>query len=71
VNWPLTRAERAAERERIREAALAAARRDALRFARSIRCGERGHHADLPGGCANDGTGCLCECHDPREETGE
>jgi hypothetical protein len=34
-------------------------------------CGERGHHADLPGGCANDGTGCLCECHDPREETGE
>jgi hypothetical protein len=21
-------------------------------------------HSDHPGGCKNDGTGCLCECHD-------
>lgn len=34
----------------------------------SIKCREGDHLVDDPvfgsGGCANDGTSCLCECHD-------
>lgn len=26
-----------------------------------------GRHAPDPGGCTDDGSGCLCPCHDPEE----
>jgi hypothetical protein len=45
-----------------------------VRGYQSIRC-QDGDHA--PGGCHNDGSGCLCACHDPeialqvRDATGE
>jgi hypothetical protein len=38
---------------------------DSLRRAgRSLRCAQGDH------GCANDGSGCLCECHDAAEPAG-
>jgi hypothetical protein len=27
------------------------------------------HAYARPDGCANDGSGCLCECHDPKDES--
>lgn len=44
---------------------------DALRISgRSMKCGAWGgyrepHHAGDLDGCANDGTTCICDCHDP------
>jgi hypothetical protein len=35
---------------------------------RSIKCSPRfGRHATDPDGCRNNGSTCLCECHDPEE----
>lgn len=66
----LTRAEKRAyylEREAER------GRRLGESLGRSIRC-SGGYPSDWPirhageiGGCRNDGTGCVCECHDPEE----
>lgn len=55
---------RAEIRTRIRAEQRARAERDAARLGRSIKCGIDKRHADQVGGCANDGTGCVCECHD-------
>jgi hypothetical protein len=46
------------------KAALDHAPAQALALVMSIKC-SRGQHAVEPYGCANDGTTCLCECHDP------
>lgn len=51
----------------------AAAEVKARRFGRSISCGGGGDPwfvipLDGPHTCRNDGSGCLCECHDPRED---
>lgn len=67
----------ASDRQRMR----AAARRELLKqaeamatvYGRSINCGNWPapvvpHHAGELGGCANDGSGCLCECHDRGSE---
>lgn len=56
-----TLAARREKRELYRRVALAAAD-ERERSGKSA----RGAHSDNPGGCANDGSGCLCECHDPR-----
>ena len=34
----------------------------------SPKCVEQGRHADQLGGCMNDGSSCLCECHDQAGE---
>lgn len=39
----------------------------ALRIGRSLKCSGyhyRAVHAGMEDGCANDGTTCLCACHD-------
>jgi hypothetical protein len=70
-----TNAERAAERRRIRVRVLDRALDDIDRPGRSMKCsGEfmpygRRLHAGTPGGCANDGSSCICECHDIAEES--
>ncbi len=62
--------ERAAQRKLIREDQIAKAERRALVLGRSIKCGGwDGNHAprhagDPSDGCKNDGTSCICECHD-------
>lgn len=61
--------ERAYARDRIRRGILANAEREALRVGRSIKCGEWLHHAgdQRYDGCQNDGSTCICECHDPTD----
>lgn len=69
---PYAGIDRAAYRDRIGEEG----RRDALRIRYSTKCSGRfasgrpgsEQHADVPGGCANDGGSCLCPCHDRAEE---
>jgi len=64
-------AERQAERDRIRVYMLAQAELQIAKAARSPRCsgdanwGQTEHSNDF-GGCRNDGSTCLCECHDAR-----
>lgn len=54
--------------------AIARAELRAVALTRSLQCsgGESGQwpprHRTDPDGCTNDGTSCLCECHD-REDT--
>jgi hypothetical protein len=65
---PPTRTEAQSARQRRRDSILAEyldrGRRDGLRAHRSIKCGQYDNHADRDGGCANDGSTCICECHD-------
>ena len=75
MTQPMTLAERRAKRAEIRRKAfaqaLAQAEEWALSAERSMKCSARYNpltgpaHSDRPGGCANDGSNCLCECHDP------
>lgn len=62
------KAERDAERQRVAEFMLAEARRQATVAGLSSKCAgylrPRPEHADGFGGCRNDGSTCLCECHD-------
>jgi hypothetical protein len=57
-------------RQRIRDRKIsertARARTEALALVTSIKCGIDlwPRHAGTPEGCANDGSTCLCECHD-------
>lgn len=65
--YPMDADARMAERERIEAEAIGRARREAARLARSPKCAgwlAPLAHADDPDGCANDGTTCLCSCHD-------
>jgi len=68
--YSLNPKERAARRKRIRDDQIARAEKAALVLGRSIKCGGWGgnhaprHAGDLSDGCKNDGTGCICECHD-------
>lgn len=70
----LTNAERAARRQMYLERELERAHADAAIRERSIKCGGGGAwqhwpklHAGTEDGCQNDGTTCLCECHDDPE----
>ena len=58
-----TRGDRAAARHLIRAHIMAEAERQAAIAGRSMKC-ESGMHADQLYGCANDGTTCICQCHD-------
>lgn len=70
---PSTRTERAALRAELRRKAEPGD----LRLYLSIKCRDYGRvkcrdyerGANDAGGCRNSGAGCLCECHDPAEET--
>lgn len=67
AEYPPTVAERAALRANLRTRALAAAEQAAAVAGLSLNCERRlqlGTHPDDAPGCANDGTGCLCACHD-------
>ena len=66
MSYPAIARERAAERNKIRAIQREIYEKKARRLGRSIKCGEYGQHADQDGGCANDGSNCICECHDPR-----
>ena len=69
-HYPSTTVERAARREQYVGHAVRLGVEQAERLGRSIKCGELGRHSTDEDGCANDGSGCLCECHDPAEVTG-
>ncbi len=50
-------------RAALRERHVARARTEGATRGHSINC-RLGRHADEEFGCANDGSSCLCECHD-------
>ena len=58
-------------RERIlgdaRQAAIWRATQDVRRTHSSTLCASE-EHAPAPDGCQDDGTRCLCGCHDPKQE---
>lgn len=60
-SYPRTARARAARRKYYLDHELHVARLRASEKERSSRC-YSGDHA--PDGCRNDGSGCLCECHD-------
>jgi len=68
MTYSLDPVERVAVRKQIRDEQIARAERDAATLGRSMKC--RGwderppRHAGSLDGCKNDGTGCICECHD-------
>jgi hypothetical protein len=75
MSHPRDAASRRAIRSRIVADAVERARREALTLGLSMKCSGRCNpdgvlteprpwHADEPGGCANDGSNCLCQCHD-------
>jgi len=61
MGYPTLLDERRAARADLRSRGLRRAARGWI--PRSIKC-EQGYHARGPNGCKNDGTGCLCGCHD-------
>lgn len=64
-----TKPQRAARRQMYLDRELDRARRVAGQCDRSMKCAPVGawpaRHATDPDGCRNDGSTCLCECHDP------
>lgn len=67
--FPLDSGGRARRRAEIRARLLAQAERDIAQNSRSMKCAGGGGaylpmHADVEGGCRNDGSTCICECHD-------
>lgn len=63
MKWPTVPIDRRHIRKAALTAALDRARDGYLLPFVSLRCGAD-VHADAPDGCSNDGTGCLCSCHD-------
>lgn len=70
-DYPTDRVGRVRRRAEIRVRTLAAAEQSARTMGRSIKCSggafeqwPKRHEGD-PDGCANDGSNCICECHDP------
>jgi hypothetical protein len=69
-DFPLDRASREAARADRRRAILAEAEDRAALYGLTINCGERlfaGTHPTEGPGCGNDGSNCMCRCHDPAE----
>lgn len=62
MNYPTAPHERAALRERNTNYYVARAMLTAQRAMKSAKCGT--YHEHAPYGCQDDGSGCLCECHD-------
>jgi hypothetical protein len=74
MSWfPDDAAARTKRRKELRAAAIAEAERKAREVSRSIRCGRFGDHRKMMNGeyygCANDGSNCICECHDGQRDT--
>lgn len=64
---------RTAQRQEILRREVATAEAEALRIGRSPKCSGysfRPVHAGMEDGCANDGTTCLCACHDKPDAAG-
>jgi hypothetical protein len=61
VTYPTDLPGRRERRATIRAQVLAEAEREISLQGRSMRCGRYDAH----GSCRNDGSGCICECHDP------
>lgn len=55
--------ERGLARDLIRAGIIAGAEAEARLAGRSLKC-KREHHADQSYGCSNDGSTCICACHD-------
>jgi hypothetical protein len=64
TGYPTDLAGRQVRRTRIRRGILAEAEARIARAGRSLTCGEYRTHTT----CSGAGN-CLCECHDPREDT--
>lgn len=69
TQFPASKSARTGERQRIRRQVNAEAERRYLERGRSAKCAGYGglaypSHAGEVGGCANDGSTCICECHD-------
>ena len=68
TTYPLDRAGREAARQQIREDLARDAAARAEEQGRSWKCAEGIRHRGVEfDGCRNDGTGCLCWCHDPED----
>lgn len=59
TRFPLDRQARLDYRNEIRNQALEQAARTGL----SAKCAAS-EHVQLPGGCTDDGSGCICACHE-------
>lgn len=55
-------------RDLIRAGIVAEAEKEARLAGRSLKC-KRENHADESYGCSNDGSTCICACHDLPEES--
>lgn len=69
ASFPVDAPQRAVVRREMRDKILADAERRIRQAGRSMKCAGWGgisnpRHAGQEHGCANDGTGCVCECHD-------
>lgn len=64
ADYPAGMAARQAQRHENETRVIRQAAYEAARVSRSGKCGVDGWHAGMDGGCANDGTTCLCACHD-------
>lgn len=64
ITYPLTHRARLALRAERYQAAVAQAAREAASLGRSPKCRSVTRPAQHAEGCANDGTTCLCACHD-------
>lgn len=60
INYPLDTESRLALRGQHIQRAIS----KSLHIGQSIRCSRNDHHRGDGDGCQNDGTGCLCWCHD-------
>jgi hypothetical protein len=72
MSFPLDAPTRVVRRAQIRGMHIRAAEITSHRYGRSSRCLDDSpfdppRHAGDPDGCRNDGSGCLCECHDGGE----
>lgn len=74
--FPKTPSDRAVVRRRIRRDVFAEAERRFLQRSRSMKCAGTwsyavgARHAGDVEGCRNDGSTCICECHDLVGENG-
>lgn len=74
AEFPKSKAERDKIRDQIWADLLDQTEREFLNKNRSIKCGapegmfKGWRHASDPDGCKNDGSSCLCTCHDEMRE---
>jgi hypothetical protein len=62
----LSTEQRIRTRADIAKAITAKAQREVLQTGRSLKCGEGRHQGRYADGCRNDGSSCICSCHDER-----